>query len=843
MANYQKNILTFICVAFAYFLLGYMGLEMATLNIHASPIWPASGLAIGALMYYGCWLAPAIFLGSLFTNLTVSSSLPSMIPVAFGNMLEAYIGSQIIMWGLRKNYFKNYSEFISVLLSATMASLFSATIGVGSIHLLGALPTKDIAYAWYTWWSGNSIGILLVLPFFLELMAKPREKIELTTPKALLAAALCIYSITATYLVFAKDFNQAFSWSLTPFLMVIGIILGRLFSRIYLIILSLIIIAFTVRGYGPFEQGNMNTNLIYVQTLLTSYAFSILFIRPLKTKFKISYRYTLGVFLGCGGLFIVIFQTTMVEKKHRMDDFDKSTKLATHTLIRLNGRYVTILSGAASLFKIKKDVSSSDFKTYAEAMELHKHFDAIYGIGYAQKVQNKDLDQFLKLNDLKLKAFNEATAAQYDHRYIIKFIEPLDLNRPALGLDVGSDARRRITIADAMDSDSIVATNTITLVQDDLHRKGFLILKPVKDASGNFLGFTYAPVISSIFFGKAFDQFTHNLRVRISVNDKVIHSTDTLPEPFKKDSFYRSRSINLFGTKHLVEYYPTNNFLSGHSGTSVALAMLLNVFMLFIAAFLLEQLTFSQRAEAMVEDRTRELELSKMQLMNSSKMASLGEMASGVAHEINNPLAIIQGKVKVISMMLEDLEIHHPKLFQEIQKIKLTTDRIEKIVKGLRNFSRASNNDPFESAALQKILTETLDLCSEKFKANGIKLIINEVPDVSIMCRPSQISQVLINLLNNSSDAIENLKDKWIDISFELKDKKQLSIRITDSGSGISPEHAQKIMEPFFTTKEVRKGTGLGLSIAKSIIDSHQGLLWLDVRHPHTRFVIDIYIA
>src|SRR5690606_33439605 len=122
----------------------------------------------------------------------------------------------------------------------------------------------------------------------------------------------------------------------------------------------------------------------------------------------------------------------------------------------------------------------------------------------------------------------------------------------------------------------------------------------------------------------------------------------------------------------------------------------LNIFALFISGFILQQLTFGQRAEELVQRRTKELELSKIQLVHSSKMASLGEMASGMAHEINNPLTIIQGKVKVIGMLLEDLKIKDEQLFQEIDKIKFTTDRIGKIVKGLRNFSRVSVNDPFE---------------------------------------------------------------------------------------------------------------------------------------------------
>ncbi len=111
------------------------------------------------------------------------------------------------------------------------------------------------------------------------------------------------------------------------------------------------------------------------------------------------------------------------------------------------------------------------------------------------------------------------------------------------------------------------------------------------------------------------------------------------------------------------------------------------------------------------------------------------------------------------------------------------------------------------------------------------------------MARPTQISQVLLNLLNNSFDAIEERAEKWIRVRFEINsNKKILIIKVTDSGDGIPNEIVHKMMNPFFTTKDIGKGTGLGLSISKGIIEEHGGHLIYNAQSKNTEFVVELPI-
>lgn len=237
----------------------------------------------------------------------------------------------------------------------------------------------------------------------------------------------------------------------------------------------------------------------------------------------------------------------------------------------------------------------------------------------------------------------------------------------------------------------------------------------------------------------------------------------------------------------------------------------------------------------LVGTNLKERKEAEMRMILTSKMASLGEMAGGIAHEINNPLAIISGKAEQIKKYISQSEIDRQKILSSLEKIEDTSFRISKIIKGLRSFSRAGEQDPMKEYKVSELIEETLDLCRERMLSEHIKLICETDQDMTLRVRTTQIQQVLINLLNNSIDAIKAQDERWIKISTEQKER-QIIITITDSGKGISPEFKEKIMSPFFTTKEVGKGTGLGLSISKRIMEAHHGTLIYREDSPNTAF-------
>ena len=224
------------------------------------------------------------------------------------------------------------------------------------------------------------------------------------------------------------------------------------------------------------------------------------------------------------------------------------------------------------------------------------------------------------------------------------------------------------------------------------------------------------------------------------------------------------------------------------------------------------------------------------QLAHASKMATLGELAAGIAHEINNPLAAITLGTEHLFRLVKDPRTSSDVRQASVARIQRSVDRIAKIVSGLKMFSRESSYDPFTPTPIADIILETLDLCQARFQSLGVELRIDTLPEaVELPCRASQISQVILNLLNNALDAVEPLEERWVAMSFS-KDAETFTISITDSGNGIPEAVARKIMNPFFTTKPPGKGTGLGLSICSNILIDHGGRLELDTTCPHTTF-------
>jgi PAS domain S-box-containing protein len=228
-------------------------------------------------------------------------------------------------------------------------------------------------------------------------------------------------------------------------------------------------------------------------------------------------------------------------------------------------------------------------------------------------------------------------------------------------------------------------------------------------------------------------------------------------------------------------------------------------------------------------------------LIYSEKMASLGEIAAGIAHELGNPLAAIRGRMELLQMQSKD-HLDPTKVQNTTETIIQLCDRMTKIIHGIRSLARDGSNDPFSKCRISDLVEEATLISTETFAKLGI-ILQSEMDGtdkaIQVECRETQIIQVIVNLLNNAKDAVKNLNERWIKIGMN-KDSENIHLSITDSGAGISKDIAQRIFEPFFTTKEVGSGTGLGLSISHSIVEAHKGRLWVDSSHPNTRFVISL---
>lgn len=242
-----------------------------------------------------------------------------------------------------------------------------------------------------------------------------------------------------------------------------------------------------------------------------------------------------------------------------------------------------------------------------------------------------------------------------------------------------------------------------------------------------------------------------------------------------------------------------------------------------------------------------DLDRQRAQGLHQARLASIGELAAGVGHEINNPLTIVMSYLNQIESNMastnpaseSDQEKQHQQNLAMIAKARKASERIRIIVGGLRTFARSSQ-DSKQRLSIVRAVSSSVNLVKEIFAKEGIELSFFP-PQQALFAYgdEGQLQQVLMNLLANARDAVLTSAQKQIRI--DVRQTQGISISVTDTGPGIAPEVAARIFDPFFTTKSMTHGTGLGLSIAQSIIKDHGGELSFENHYPQgSRFQIDL---
>jgi len=226
---------------------------------------------------------------------------------------------------------------------------------------------------------------------------------------------------------------------------------------------------------------------------------------------------------------------------------------------------------------------------------------------------------------------------------------------------------------------------------------------------------------------------------------------------------------------------------------------------------------WTQTLEQRVQERTRELQQVQDQLVQAGKMAALGELAAGVAHEINNPLT---GILTFSSLMLKKVDDNHP-WKKDLDNIVQQTTRCRNIVKGLLDFARQRKPDRKEWD-IHALIDRTVTLVENQARFQNIKIVREFDPHLPhLLVDGDQIQQVFMNIIINAADAMSG-QEGTLTIKTILRNG-IAEVQFSDTGCGMSKEHLSKIFTPFFTTKETGKGTGLGLAISYGIIQSHGG--------------------
>lgn len=863
------KIIKYLIIIFIGYIFGQIGLKMTLFNNLASPIWPFSGFAVALLVVGGRKYWPVIFIAALLTEMSkihYSISIISVL-VALSCTAEAIVAHILYEFFHKRNQrLENYNHPLSMIVGGSIASFVGACLGITFLNIVAGLPTDKMLGQIFTWWSGDFIGILTTAPImiiFTQLIETNKNDLFSNRFKIELGV-IFLFGLVLSYLFCFVNHHPDNLMFIFPIILFIAYFGNSAGMYLFVFLLQIFTILATHKGYGPFSESTNSNQLVVFQLFLARISIVALIIDSMIKSAKDLRQSIFVMFIGWSLTLVFIIYFDDFKEKQNTKHFENLTKMIESKIQSRFQDYIHILQSGSALFKADKELDLKEWREYALNLDLINRYPGINGIGiilpFIKGQEKITFQKFKKLIPFPMPIKNVPTGEHVDSdlQFNIIAIEPIEKNGPALGLNIGSEKNRRAAAELAIEKNEITMTNKIYLVQDKIKRPGFLMFLPIFsehiqnnatlfEKQNKFVGFSYAPFVTEKFFSGVIDPDLQNHEIDFSVNDfsslekdNVLYESNTE----NKNPILSSSKINLGSVDYRILWKKGPAFTNPFSNTSGAIAFFGIIISLLLGVVTSMITSIKERAEELAIQN--EAEASKQRAINiqASRLAGLGEMAAGLAHEVNNPLAIIQGKSQQLLRLSKTKHANDSELSESVQSIISNTQRIAKIIKGLRTFARDGESDPFVATNIASVIEDTVNLCQSRFKNHEIDFRTPNLSELDSMnlyinCRPTQIGQILLNLLNNSFDAVENKINPWIELKIESS-QKFVSIYVVDSGNGIEKDLQDKIMQPFFTTKEVGKGTGLGLSIAQGIVQAHKGIIKIDNTHKNTCFVIQL---
>ncbi|MDC0662382.1 CHASE domain-containing protein [Marinobacter sp. SS21] len=576
-----KALLIGLAVTLVYFVAGYFGLKLAFETTNVSPVWPASGIALAALLLGGLRMWPAITIGAMLVNVVSFGidadgwqlqGLASLF-IAVGNTLEAVVGAWLIRSSLHvATGFHRVSTVFRFLLVVALAGSLSAGIGSATLVGFGFAPLTALQGVFSTWWLGDCVGMLVVTPMVLvwrnlpETPSGGRSLLHVGT-LAVIVALLC-------YLVFGYAGGDVLDARLLTFLFVPTLAYAAYVFGLHGVTacslgVASVAMASTIGGSGPFVFGGVNASLVALDAFIALWVCAGLVLaadlQERSSKGGLKRRETLvpwAVLVLALGVTTLMWRAaldTAQEKGAEQFDF-----LAETVRARIADRmrdYEQVLRGGIGLFRASERVTRDEWRRFVEELALTENYPGIQGVGFARYLSDESAKEAFE-DIIRQEGFPEFAvkpSGQRDAYVAIAYLEPFDWrNQRAHGYDMFSEALRRNALARARDSGRASVSDKITLVQETAVgvQAGFLIYLPfyeggevpttLAERRERMFGVVYSPFrMADLMSGILGDQFP---QVAVTIFDGQTPTAEAL--------MYQSE-VQPSGTPHLIQPFET----------------------------------------------------------------------------------------------------------------------------------------------------------------------------------------------------------------------------------------------------------------------------------------------
>ena len=532
------------------------------------------------------------------------------------------------------------------------------------------------------------------------------------------------------------------------------------------------------------------------------------------------------------------------------------------------------LMGARDLYMGSEYVSRQEFRAFVNSRNLNREFPGAIGVGVIERVAREDLAEY-EMDERKDTAAKYTVHGTSDASplYPIKFIEPLESNRAALGYDVGSEPARRAAVEKAIETGEHTLTAPITLVQDDEERRGLLYLVPVYDKgdapdtpdarSKRLVGLIFSPiVVDKLFENVANDSDDIAGLLDVVIYDESNQARESAlyqtkhPEMDPGDARGSARHApdhstviteSIGGREWAFYLSSTPEFEASMQKSTPLLALTLGIVLSTLLSSLvwafglsrshafslrltqdlartraIADAEYKAELESRLLERTQELESIQAELIKKERMAVLGQLIATVSHELRNPLGTIRASLYMLRKKSDGMagDFHTP-----LERAERNVRRCDHIIEELLDYTR--------TISVETSLIQVGDWVAElerdfEFPA-GITVTTTLDDDVTIPLDHASVRRCIFNVWQNACDAMKADADAHATGTLHVscvKNGNRVDIITRDNGSGISEENMNSIFEPLFTTKSF--GVGLGLAIVSEIMEAHGGGIEVD---------------